>query len=982
MINLNFSSLFSSEVWTESTILSDPGMGVFFIFSSNNSVFCLLCWIFRVLIVFSNISFLSAFKLPRLENLLVCPSLLPVGGKSKSPVKSGFVFVSATLSGFWTAHISFFCFTGDLFCDFRFDGDFSFSVSLVFSLFFSSEVWAKFTIFSDFSMGVSLTFSSNTSIFCLLWSTFRVLIVFSNTSLLPAFKLPRFENRLASFFATPSYFIFLVGDFKAVSSDFSFINLSTISVAVIFEMHSPASSDFRVRSEVVSASSLTDIMSVTASDKGDKLDTISTFSFVVGTTKQALLVSFFPLGLTSSADCEDRSSNSLLSTFTWPGWLFWFSSSSKCNGDPSWFEEAWAFWAWIDATSSMDFLLPAFTPTRFENRRVSFLGPSSFFMFFIGDLNAVLLDSSFLGVSKASVNVIFEISAPSSSAFETASTLSTTASNNGNTSNMFPTFPDFKIISLSSVDFDDWSISSFSSTFRQTDWFFWASVISECNSKSFWFDETRVFWSWITLSSQIFFVLSTLTLLCLDNLLPSFLVPSSFFMFLFGDFNVGLFDSSFVSVSSLSDTGISEVGSLSPSVFRMRFETVATLFSKIASASGDNLDTTSASSLASATTGSAFIIPFFSLIWKPPADFGNLSANSALSRCTSTDRFFWTSALSNRNVKLSWSMGTKVFSLWMTGPLSIIFSTPGSFKGKSESSVSSFWWLVESRVWLSQLVPYLYLPAAISIIPLKRVSRTCCSDLVLSAANLDAVSISTTFSATRALTHDLLSSWLTLSLIPLSSLSSSLSFLDNTSFNRTYLLKVNSFVLSSTCSSWFVSIISSVKSKGWGSNPCSSSATDVVFCKSFLGYRWKLSSSDTSSKLFPDPDSENSSMLESASISEPSSVIMYSAALLIAILFTSTTTSLSDIARTISFPLTSVFMLLLFFSLELTENSGTWSLSWFREFSITCCFSSGSFSDSIKSTITLRFSALGSTETWATFVHCKCLLLIVGLTSI
>ena len=103
----------------------------------------------------------------------------------------------------------------------------------------------------------------------------------------------------------------------------------------------------------------------------------------------------------------------------------------------------------------MDFLLPAFTPTRFENRRVSFLGPSSFFMFFIGDLNAVLLDSSFLGVSKASVNVIFEISAPSSSAFETASTLSTTASNNGNTSNMFPTFPDFKIISLSSVDFDD-----------------------------------------------------------------------------------------------------------------------------------------------------------------------------------------------------------------------------------------------------------------------------------------------------------------------------------------------------------------------------------------------------------------------------------------------------------------------------------------------------------------------------------------------
>ena len=242
------------------------------------------------------------------------------------------------------------------------------------------------------------------------------------------------------------------------------------------------------------------------------------------------------------------------------------------------------------------------------------------------------------------------------------------------------------------------------------------------------------------------------------------------------------------------------------------------------------------------------------------------------------------------------------------------------------------------------------------------------------------MSVSTTFSGTWPLTHGLLSSSLTSSLISLSS--SSMSLFVSTSFNWIPLLKVNSFVFSSACSSWFVSIISSTKSKGWGSNSCSSSATDSVFCKSFLGYRWKLSSPQTSSKLFPDPESENSSMLESASISEPSSAIMYSAALFIATLFTPNT-SLTDISRTFSFPLTLVSVILfLFFSLELTENSKSWSISWFRAFSISCCFSSGPFSDSIKSTVILRFSALGSTETWATFVYCKCLLFIFGFTSI
>ena len=81
-------------------------------------------------------------------------------------------------------------------------------------------------------------------------------------------------------------------------------------------MLSPTSSDFRVRFEVVSALSLAAILSATASTKGDNLDTISTFSFVVETIKWVLLVSVFPLGLTSSVDFDEWSLNSVLSTFT------------------------------------------------------------------------------------------------------------------------------------------------------------------------------------------------------------------------------------------------------------------------------------------------------------------------------------------------------------------------------------------------------------------------------------------------------------------------------------------------------------------------------------------------------------------------------------------------------------------------------------------------------------------------------------------
>ena len=193
-VSLDFSSLFSSEFWTEPNIYSDLAMRVFFTFSSDNSIFCLLCSNFRVLILFFNISFLSAFKLPRFENLLASLLLLTVRGKFNLSVKSCFVFVFTSLLGFWTTHISFFCLKGDLFCELRFDGDLSLSINVDFSSLFSGEVWTESIILSDLGEGVFFTSSSNSNIFCLLCSCFRVLTVFSNISFLSAFKLPRLEN--------------------------------------------------------------------------------------------------------------------------------------------------------------------------------------------------------------------------------------------------------------------------------------------------------------------------------------------------------------------------------------------------------------------------------------------------------------------------------------------------------------------------------------------------------------------------------------------------------------------------------------------------------------------------------------------------------------------------------------------------------------------------------------------------------------------